>query len=87
MGQSSSALLMIDPWFGVAGFNATEAYRLAGFKAKGEGASSNAWRVRKDRVQKEIARRMGNRRKQPMAAFQTLLGLGTARPRSNAKKT
>lgn len=89
-GLTPRELLMIDAYFGVAAFNATEAYRLAGFKSTPEGASSNAWRVMgKDRVQQELSRRLSLRRLELRGSVATddeVLARATARARGDIRK-
>jgi hypothetical protein len=51
-------LLFVEAYCGVAGGNATEAYRIAGFKSTHASAGPNAGRlIKKDRVAKAIAAR------------------------------
>lgn len=64
-------LLFVEAYCGVAGYNATTAYRLAGFRSKSRSAASTnaSHLMARDRVAKAIARRLGERIRQVEGAM------------------
>lgn len=61
-GLTPRELLFVEAYIGVAGLNASEAYRLAGFQCAPESVGPNAGRlIKKDRVAKAVQARLSVR--------------------------